>query len=155
MDINEIDLKKTESKFKIVWSIMVVGMFLFYIIAWYLVKKRNDVVSFKDFQILSYFTYLAMIIALPLGYYLFDNIVKKSAKNLIDYISTFKKAYFAKYIVFMSAGLLSSVFYLLSGKPEGVYTGGIVLIALLINKPSSNVFLKLYETEYFKHRKSK
>ncbi len=133
-------LKNINKQITVIWSIIVLGLVLFLAITYFFVKQGNTESNFSDFILLSYLTYIVVITSIPGGYYLFERIVKKQTN---DIVKVFKKAYFTKYIIFASAGILSCILYLLSGKSEGIYTSAIVITTFLINKPSINSFLRL------------
>lgn len=146
-ETTETRLKPARRQANIIWYAVLLGLIVFLTTAWYMVSHTEYKAGFQDYQFLSYFSYLAVIIALPGGYFLFDRIAKKKLFGGKEPENLFRMAYIVKYAVFEFAGLFSTAVYMLSGKSESIYMSAIVITAFLINKPSINTFLKAFGDE--------
>ena len=125
-----------------IWASITGGLLTILIVLYIVLVKDKEPVSFADYQYLSYFSYMAIITAIPGGYYAYDLIMKRKTNSNIKKINLYKMAVIAKYAIFEFAGTMSIIVYAITGRQESLYASGFIIVALLINKPSHKSFLK-------------
>ena len=142
---NDLFAKTQIKKINILWIALVAEFIIGFLISYFLLVSENPVYSNNiSHQYLLYFSYLSVIVSIPVAYYIFDRRIKltKSVKSLSKKADLYFIASVIKYVLFEFGGVFSLIAYVITERNEPLYMFAIVSIALLINKPSVFRFKK-------------
>lgn len=98
-------------------------------------------------QYLLIIVYIFVFASIPLGYFIYNKILKTKKSNLSvnEKVQKYFISMILRYGILEGAGIFALIAYVITENSGPVNIFIVVIIALLISKPSENVFKKDYE----------
>lgn len=147
-----MDFNRTEQKIKLsfyIWIFLIVELISLILIAYYVLSPQKTASDSSDKGIIMlYLSYLFVLGAIPLSFYINKIMSKKSKKenSLNKRTQIYYNSIIARLSILEFAGVFSLIAFYISSYTEPLYMYGIVFIAVLLTKPSFHSF----KTEYSK-----
>lgn len=137
-------LKSEIVKLNIIWGLFLIGLVVFFLIFFLTVPEIKSDSNENDSVSLLYISYMMVILLIPSGYFLYNNSCKKGTSESSYYqkFITYRTSTIMKFMMFGIAGFSLTIVYILTKNVQILYMFSIVLIILLISKPSVSQFKK-------------
>ncbi len=136
---NDALVKKQVKKNTILWIALLTEFLIAFLVSYFVLVPEEPIRSDNiSHQYLLYFSYMFVILAIPGAYYVFDRKVKslKTIKSFTKKADSYFFAFIIKYVLFEFAGIFAIIAYVITERNEPLYMFAVVVIAILINKPS-------------------
>jgi hypothetical protein len=145
---NKEFIKSKNNIYIFIWLFLIMELAAFFIVAYFILSpqiQKERIQQENDLNTgLLYFSYLAVIIAVPLAYKFYDIKRKQAVKKTS--IKQKAELYFITqlimYSMFEFSAILTLIAFYVNKMYEPLYMFGIIFIALLLNKPSLKKFIQ-------------
>lgn len=143
MDFNNSNQKIKLSK--MIWVFLLAELITLFLVIYFVLKPQETVAENPETaHTLLYLSYITAIAAIPASFYIKNIMGKKALKE--KSITRKTQLYFNSVIAGLSilelAGVFSIIAFYFSKQTQTVYMFGIIIVAVLLSKPTENAFNK-------------
>ncbi|MBN2164863.1 MAG: hypothetical protein JW717_01155 [Marinilabiliaceae bacterium] len=141
---------------RVIFFAVSVGLFVLFLISYFLVKQKGALVLFTPVQ-LQYFESVIILLSLagiPASYYYHKKRMKHLSLEMkpVDLLKSFKSSFFIKLFLTEGLGVLSLVGFMLSANGTFLVIFAIFMVVIIINYPSYSRIaddMQISESELF------
>jgi len=143
-----MDFNNSEQKIKLskmVWIFLLAELIILFLVVYFILKPQETALENpKTGHTLLYLSYITAIVAIPISFYI-KNIMSKKAlkeKSLVRKTQLYFNSVIAGLSILELAGVFSIIAFYFSKQTQTAYMFGIIIVAILLSKPSQNAFDK-------------